>query len=45
LIPDPPPAEVEAPMERRRRWGADTHDADDPAERAVRQELIEIVAV
>jgi len=26
LLPDPPPAEFEALLERRRRWGADTHD-------------------
>lgn len=26
LILDPPPAEIEQLIERRRRWGADTHD-------------------
>jgi len=26
LLPDPPPAEFEALLERRRRWGADSHD-------------------
>lgn len=26
LLPDPPPAEFEQLLERRRRWGADTHD-------------------
>ena len=26
LLPDPPPAEFEALLERRRRWGADRHD-------------------
>ncbi len=26
LLPDPPPAEVQALLERRKRWGADTHD-------------------
>lgn len=26
LLPDPPPAEFEALLERRHRWGADSHD-------------------
>ncbi len=26
LLPDPPPVEFEALLERRRSWGADTHD-------------------
>jgi len=26
LVLDPPPAEIDALLERRRRWGADTHD-------------------
>jgi len=26
LLPDPPPAEFQELLERRRRWGADTHD-------------------
>jgi Uma2 family endonuclease len=26
LLPDPPPADFQALLERRRRWGADTHD-------------------
>ncbi len=26
LLPDPPPADFEQLLERRRRWGADTHD-------------------
>jgi Uma2 family endonuclease len=26
VILDPPPAEIEALLDRRRRWGADTHD-------------------
>ncbi|HEV3093096.1 MAG TPA: Uma2 family endonuclease [Solirubrobacteraceae bacterium] len=26
LLPDPPPADFQALLERRRQWGADTHD-------------------